>query len=267
MIITSDMLPQGQPVAVFNADGPSDLMLVCEHASNFIPTSLQQLGLTDTLAESHIAWDPGALALSKALSDAFAAPLIAATVSRLVYDCNRPPFAPGAIAELSEVHPIPGNVGLSDAAIQSRIAQVYEPFCAAVEQVCDRLAFNATFPLFVTIHSFVPVYKGIPREVEIGVLHDTDALLADCFIEEANHIGGYVVRRNEPYAAVDGVTHTLQARALSRGFPNVMIEVRHDLLSDAAGVAAVADYLQQVILGCLARCKIDNPVGASARFD
>lgn len=104
----------------------------------------------------------------------------------------------------------------------------------------------------MTIHTFTPVYFGKPREVEIGILHDTDSRLADAMLEAAA-FGPYRVERNSPYGPEDGVTHTLRLHALPLGLANVMIEVRNDLVRDEAGVEAVSAYLADLISGALER--------------
>ncbi|HHS82536.1 MAG TPA: hypothetical protein ENJ68_03355, partial [Devosia sp.] len=105
-----------------NAAGRSAMVLACEHASNHVPQSLDGLGLSRDVLESHVAWDPGARDLAVALSERFDAPLVASKVSRLVYDCNRPPDVPSAVPERSEIYDIPGNSGLGAAEIEARHA-------------------------------------------------------------------------------------------------------------------------------------------------
>ena len=73
---------------------------------------LRHLGLGPAELESHIAWDPGALGVAQELSRLLDAPLIHATVSRLVLDLNRDPSAPDSIWTLSERTTIPGNLDL-----------------------------------------------------------------------------------------------------------------------------------------------------------
>lgn len=204
-------------------------MLVCEHASAFIPESMGNLGLSDAAAQSHAAWDPGAMAVAQRLSQSLNAVLVAATVSRLVYDCNRPPDAEGAMPARSEVIDVPGNVGLSEAERARRVARYYLPFRDALAQVVARHAD----PVIVTIHSFTPVYHGLPRATEIGVLHDTDTRLADAMLDIAPAHLPYRVEVNQPYGPQDGVTHTLKEHALPGGHLNVMLEIRNDLIRSA----------------------------------
>ena len=83
--------PIQQSVAVENADGAGRYVIVCDHASNDIPSEYADLGLTAAERAAHIAWDPGALGVAQALSKTLDAPLVRSTVSRLVIDCNRDP--------------------------------------------------------------------------------------------------------------------------------------------------------------------------------
>ncbi len=56
---------EGDPVALENAVARGPVILVCEHASRMLPKSLGTLGLSDEALASHIAWDPGAVAVSR----------------------------------------------------------------------------------------------------------------------------------------------------------------------------------------------------------
>ena len=230
-------------IAITNPGGRGGVLLVCEHASAAIPGEFGGLGLSDEARLSHVAWDPGALAVAEGLSRRLDAPLASGVVSRLVYDLNRPPESPGAMPEQSEIHSIPGNAGLSEAARAARVARYYAPFHEGLSRMLDGMA------ALVTVHSFTPSYHGARREVEIGVLHDSDARLADAML--ARPPAGYLVRRNDPYGPADGVTHTLIRHALPRGLPNVMLEVRNDLIASAAAQEAMAGTLADWLTAAL----------------
>lgn len=228
-------------VEVINHTGKHDILLVCEHASNAIPPDLKNLGLSDKILENHIAWDPGALPVAKFMSDELDATLIAQRVSRLVYDCNRAADEPSAIIERSEVYDIPGNIALSDADRALRMRRFYEPFRDTLSDCIDqRIAAGRTAPVIVTIHSFTPVYNGVRRELDIGILHDEDDRLANAMLQVSGRDTSVVTLRNEPYGPQDGVTHTLVEHALSRGLLNVMIEIRSDLIGDAESQRSMA---------------------------
>jgi len=228
-------------------NGASAVLLVCEHASRMIPEGLNNLGLDETAAQSHIAWDPGALHVAERLSEALDATLIAQKISRLVYDCNRPPESDQAVRAESEVFHIPGNTGLSAAQYAERTAYIYRPFRQAVAEAVK----TRPQTVLVTIHSFTPVYNGTPRAVQVGILHDTDRRLADAMLNAAVKDPKYNVQRNAPYGPEDGVTHTLQEHAVAHGHLNVMIELRNDLLADDAGVAAITTWLQSLLTSAI----------------
>lgn len=233
-----------------NAD--TGLVLVCEHASHHFPSTFGALGLPQHLLDSHIAWDPGALAVATEMSQMLGAPLLASRVSRLLYDCNRPPEAQDAMAEHSEVHDIPGNQKLSREDRQLRINAIYRPF----EQTLTALLnAQSTPPALVTVHSFTPVYRQQRREVEIGVLHDEDSRLADALLQIAGEHLSCDVRRNAPYGPEDGVTHTLKTHALPRGCPNVMLEIRNDLIASPELQTVMAKRLCAWLQAAIARVR------------
>ena len=240
------------PVAqVMNAQGKAALVLVCEHASCFIPQQLEDLGLTGDVLRSHVAWDPGADAVSQRMAGLMDAPLVVSGVSRLVYDCNRPPNAPDATPARSEVFDIPGNADLTPAQRQDRAETYYKPFQTRLRQTVAK----KNSPALVTIHSFTPVYNGEPRDVEIGLLHDTDACLADAMLAVAAGHTQLSVQRNAPYGPQDGVTHTLKEHALPQRLPNVMIEIRNDLIATPEAQDAMAKTLSSWVADALSRLK------------
>ena len=243
--------------------------MLCEHASAAFPARFGTLGLSEAARLSHAAWDPGALELARSLARHLGAPLVAGGVSRLLYDCNRPPDSPGAIRAQSEIYEVPGNRDLDARARQARIDQIYRPFIAEVGRVLDGSGARA----LITMHSFTPVYEGRRRDVEIGVLHDSDSRLADAVLRRAGqgappHAALYDIRRNEPYGPEDGVTHSLKIHGIARGIPNVMIEVRNDLVADAAGLARLSAWLDPLLAAALGDVLGDGlGEGAGAAMD
>ncbi len=231
-----------------NPSGHGNFVLVCEHASNFMPAEFGNLGLTNGTLQSHIAWDPGALPVAQVMSARLDAPLVSQRVSRLIYDCNRPPEAESAVPEVSDNHEIPGNRALSAAERQARAERYYAPFRGALVDCIDQRVAARRAPVLVTVHSFAPVFGGERRDLDIGILHDTDARFADSLIEVTEAKTDYVIRRNEPYGPQDGVMHTLVEHALPRGLLNVMLEIRHDLIDDPSRQRAMAEWLS----GCAA---------------
>ena len=224
-------------VVCHNMEGAAGVLLVCEHASRYIPSGLNDLGLSPAHLDSHAVWDPGAMAVATHMANLLDARLVAGAVSRLVYDCNRAPGAVDAMPARSERVDVPGNAALSTVERARRLAEYYTPFHDAVAGALVTM----TTPTLVTVHSFAPVWHGRTREVEIGILHDDDRRLADAMLATAP--SGHDIRRNEPYGPADGVTHTLREHALPFGHPNVMIEVRNDLIAQAEQQQTMAEIL------------------------
>lgn len=237
-------------VSVIGGDRAAEILLICEHASNHIPDQFDNLGLDADALKSHVAWDPGAADVTKILAKRFSAPCVLSGISRLVYDCNRPPSAEDAMPEKSEIYHIPGNANLSDTQKKQRVESYYQPFEDAIGKLVSE---HSVAPILVTVHSFTPTYHGKKREVEVGILHDEDSLIADAMLEYAERFEELCVRRNEPYGAEDGVTHTLKHHGIRNGLANVMIEVRNDLLQTpqqcldiSLSIATMLDYALKV---------------------
>lgn len=247
-------------VQILNSGGRSPIVLVCEHASHVIPASFNHLGLPADMRKSHAAWDIGAMGLARRMSEKLDASLIAGAVSRLVYDCNRPPSAEDAMPARSEVIDIPGNASLSEAQRTERTTRYYEPFRAALS---GKLT-STTDPVVVTIHSFTPIYHGKFRPVEIGILHDSDSRLADAMLSCAPAHTTTKVERNLPYGPKHGVTHTLQEHAIPNGHLNVMLEVRNDLIQTVPEQLQMADMIADWIADALSQVRSNGDMQCSA---
>lgn len=220
------------PFLAVNEQGRSPIVLICEHASRVLPKALGTLGLPEAELQRHIAWDIGAENVARLLSRLIDAPLLLQRYSRLAYDCNRPPDSPDAIPEVSELTTIPGNRKLSAEDRLARAREIYRPFHDGVSHVLDKRAAGGIRSIIVSIHSFTPVYKGKPRSVELGILHDRDTSLSSRLIKSFPNVDA---RLNEPYGPKDGVLHTLNMHGFTRGLQHAMIEIRNDLVSAERG--------------------------------
>jgi predicted N-formylglutamate amidohydrolase len=239
-------------VLVTNARGASPFVILCDHASNRIPERYGDLGLTATERVSHIAWDPGALAVSRALSSLLDAPLVESTVSRLIIDCNRATDAPNLIWTLSERTRIPANENLSEDERAFRIANYHRPYHGAIDTLLEARRHAGKETVVVCLHSFTPVFLGVARPWPIGLIHGRDerftrnlqTALAD---EEPEMNIGW----NEPYAALNGVTLTLEKHGDGRGLDATMIEIRNNEILSPQGVERWAELLAR----CLERAR------------
>lgn len=251
------------PVMTINASGDGPFVLVCDHASNRIPDGFDGLGLRPHERLMHIAWDPGALAVALQLSERLDAPLVHSTVSRLVVDCNRTDTAPDLIPVVSELTSIPGNAALEPGDRLTRVARYHTPFHAAITDLLDRRKAAGQETILVTVHSYTPVYKGVQRPWPIGLIHGRDMgftrAVGDALLAEWPDLN---LGWNEPYAALNGVTHTLEHHGDGRGLEATMIEIRHDEILEPAGVTFWSDRLARALERARGSLLPGAPVGA-----
>lgn len=232
-----------EAVTVINRAGQSHFVLICEHASNYIPAAYARLGLTVEDLQRHIAWDIGALALSEQLSSALDAPLVAATHSRLLLDLNRDPSAADSIVIRSEDTPIPGNFAIPISEKQRRADWLYKPFHAAIEALINARLAAAIPTIIISVHSFTPIYHGCVRPWHAGVISQCDRRLADRLLKVLRCRPELVIGDNQPYAPDDGVYHTIERHGERRGLLCAMLEIRNDLIAHDDGQRQWAEKL------------------------
>jgi len=244
----------------------SPYLLIADHASNHVPDDID-LGIAPELLNEHMAIDIGVAELAALLCERIGMPAILGGVSRLVIDLNREVDAPGLIPISSDGHIIPGNQppfvssevetrqrqrpstslgtsGLRDA----RIARFYDPYHAKIARSIAEMQPG----LLISLHSFTPSLKLKPEEArpwEIGVLYNQDDRAARIAIP-ALAAAGVCVGDNLPYSG-KVLNATMNRHGEGNGIPYLGLEVRQDLISDAAGVARWADVLVPMIEGCL----------------
>jgi predicted N-formylglutamate amidohydrolase len=242
------LLDEDEPSAVIaeNEAGGSDLLITCDHAGNRLPRRLGTLGLAAADLGRHIAWDIGAGAVSSRLAALLGAMLIRQTYSRLVIDCNRAPEAPSSIAEISEDTAIPGNIGLSADARETRRREVFEPYHRRIAGELDRRQRAARPTVLLALHSFTPVFKGVARPWQCGVLYNRDPRLAR-IVGERLRGRGLVVGDNEPYAVSDATDYTIPVHGERRGLPHLELEIRQDLVAAADVQQEWAELLALVL--------------------
>src|SRR5665213_1235053 len=205
------------PVSVRNAEGTSPFLLVADHAGNLIPRALGRLGVAETELKRHIAWDIGIAGLGGTLSDVLDATLILQNYSRLVIDCNRPLEAETSIPDISEQTPIPVNAGVDDASKAARAGEIFRPYHERIEAELDRRQQTGRPVAVISLHSFMPVYKGAQRPWHAGVLYNRDARLAHRLMTLLNAEEELFVGDNAPYFVSDTSDYTIPVHAERRG--------------------------------------------------
>ena len=241
------------PVRVLRPEGGSDFLLAADHAGRLIPRALGTLGLADSELTRHIAWDIGIAGVTETLSAALDATAVLQPYSRLAIDCNRDPGHPASIPAVSEATAIPGNENLSAGDREARRRAIFEPYHATIAGLIDTRATAGRRTVLVAMHSFTPVFKGVSRAVEIGVLYNRDTRLAGIMLDLLRGEGDLAVGDNEPYAITDDSDYTVPVHGEARGLCHVEIEIRQDLIAAAAGQQAWAQRMARLLRAADAR--------------
>lgn len=222
------------------------LMLVADHARNDLPAEYGTLGLAEGELSRHIAYDIGVEGVLRRLCAHLGVPGIFAGFSRLLIDPNRGLQDPTLIMQLSDGAVVPGNTGMGAAQRQHRIEGYYRPYHRALSGLIDEAERLGAPPVLCSIHSFTPFWKGVARPWHAGVLWDGDDRFARPLLDALAAEKDLVVGDNEPYAGgLEG--DSMNVHGTKRGLAHALIEIRQDLIADAAGQAAWADRLARIL--------------------
>ncbi|MEM6824873.1 MAG: N-formylglutamate amidohydrolase [Pseudomonadota bacterium] len=216
----------------------SPWLIACDHASNRVPEALGgTLGLPPDDMARHIAFDLGAAGVARALAASLSAPTILSRFSRLVIDPNRGEDDPTLIMQVYDGTIVPGNRDLTQEARLERLDRWYRPYHAAYAERAGRRGDT----LIVAVHSFTPRLLGrAPRPWHLGILFDpSDERLSRPFLYRLHAEEDLVVGENEPYAG-HLAGDAIDRHGLTQGRPNVLIELRHDLIATAEAQQAWA---------------------------
>jgi predicted N-formylglutamate amidohydrolase len=235
------------PVRVLGAAAGSDFLLTADHAGRAIPRRLGTLGVSESERERHIAWDIGIAGVTERLSALLDATAVLQTYSRLVIDCNREPDHATSIPQVSELTEIPGNHHLTPQQREARRREIFAPYHDRIAALLDAREAEGRRTVLIAMHSFTPVFKGEPRSVDVGVLYNRDDRLARIMLELLRAEPDLVVGDNAPYAITDTSDYTVPVHGERRGLPHVEIEIRQDLIAEAAGQAAWAARLARLL--------------------
>ncbi len=224
----------------------TNLIFLCDHASNAVPPELKSLGLPEDAFKTHIAFDIGAGALAAALADRFDAASVLGPWSRLVVDLNRGSDDPTVVMRLSDGRIIPDNREIEPAEIAKRIERYHAPYHAEIEARIAEVRARGQVPVLISLHSFTPVWRGNIRPWHFGILWDRDGRLARPLIECLRRSDRFNVGDNEPYTGMLE-NDCMYRHGTMNGFPHALIEVRQDLIADDKGVSKVASILESAL--------------------
>ncbi|MFA5580414.1 MAG: N-formylglutamate amidohydrolase [Paracoccaceae bacterium] len=250
------------PYMIEGADRPSRWLITCDHASNAVPADVAggDLGLPAAEMGRHIAYDVGALGVARELARLLDAPMIASNFSRLVIDPNRGEDDPTLLMRLYDGTIIPANRN-ADATERARRLRLYhQPYHAALAA----LAARRDDTVICAVHSYTRRLKGrMGRPWHVGLLSAWDRRLSAPLIASLRAdtaLGAKVsaetgepwcIGDNEPYAGhLPG--DSIDRHGLQHGRPNVLVELRNDLIDTPAGQTRWAARLAPHLIAALA---------------
>ena len=248
------LIGPGDPPAFvhLNPDGGSRGLLLADHAGAAIPRSRNRLGLGDVPLERHIAYDIGSRVVTERLSELLDAPALIHNYSRLLIDPNRELEDPTSICTISDGVVVPGNRDVDAAEAAERAMAFFHPYHDAIDAEIDQRTAGSGPPAIVSIHTFTRVLRGAERPWHIGILWDDDGRIPVPLIEALRRDPDLLVGDNEPYSGRNRHGYTVETHAFPRGLPNVLIEIRQDLVSSDADARAWADRLAGPLADILA---------------
>lgn len=210
-----------------------DLLVLCDHAGNALPEPYGSLGLEPAELATHVAWDPGAEGVARALARALECPAILGVYSRLLVDLNRElDSADLFVCELDGIR-VQGNLGLDEEERERRIACFHRPYHLAIQSHLVELESAGIQPLLISVHSFTPILHGRWRPWPVGLLWKQDTELLQRLIGVLAG-EGLEVGDNQPYDGRAALGYTLDTHGIGRGLPHLLIELRQDLLRSPA---------------------------------
>ena len=245
-----------------NPDGAARALLLADHAGAAIPRSLDRLGLGEVPLERHIAFDIGSRGITERLSELLDAPALIHGYSRLLIDPNRELDDPTSICVISDGVVIPGNRGLSPADAAARAMTFHHPYHQEIESELDRLTARGGPPAIISVHTFTRVLRGAERPWHVGILWDDDGRIPVPLIAGLRGDSSLMVGDNQPYSGRNRHGYTVETHAYPRGLPNVLIEVRQDLVETDDDARAWGDRLAEPLAEILADAAVFEEVAA-----
>lgn len=235
------------PFEIIDGDASIGLVLLADHATNRVPARYDRLGLPEGAFERHIAYDIGIEGLTRALAARLGVPAVMSRFSRLLIDPNRGEDDPTLVMRISDGAIVPGNHPISAEEWQHRLLTYHRPYHHAVSETIGRVArTGGRAPLVISLHSFTPYWKGMPRPWHITVLWDSDDRAVHPLLSALGALPGVTTASNEPY---DGALRgdTMFRHCMTAGIPHALIEVRQDEIGSTAGIEHWASRLAPIL--------------------
>jgi len=233
---------------------PCRLLVTCEHARNRIPAAWRPLFAgSEAVLSTHRAYDPGALALARALAGTFGAGLLSASVSRLLVDSNRSETNPRVFSAFTRK--------LDQGARERLLARYYRPHLKEVTDTVAAAVSRGLVLVHIGVHTFTPELRGRVRGADVGLLYDParEPEKALCRLwqrELRQREPDLRVRRNYPYLGrTDGLPALLRKQFPAPAYLGIELEVNQRLFAATKAAALVKNIAPSLYAALLIFCR------------
>ena len=208
------------------------LFISCEHGGNRVPDSYKELFAgRQALLDSHRGYDIGILPFAERIAGRFDAPLLSATVSRLIVDMNRSIGCRTLFSELTS--------NLSREERHHILQHYHRPYWKAADDIVADIIASGRQVLHLSVHSFTPELHGQRRNADLGLLYDPRRTLEKDLCLQwqkalAHHCPDLRVRRNYPYRGnSDALVTALRNKFTPSDYLGIELEINQALPIDA----------------------------------
>jgi predicted N-formylglutamate amidohydrolase len=128
-----------------------------------------------------------------------------------------------------------------------RVREVFDPYHRKISSQLDGRLDAGRHTVLVSLHSFAPVYAGIPRPWHAGVLYNRNPDLSLAMFKLLDAEGDIVAGNNEPYSITDETDYSIPVHGEQRGLPHLTLEIRQDLIANKVGQTEWAARLARLL--------------------
>ena len=236
-----------RPYTLLNPEVVGPFIFSCEHASNNLPSDVTPTAVDVHFLQTHWGWDIGAESVTRHLVDGTNSQGILATHSRLWIDLNRSLNRTDLVRLEAEGHRLSFNQDLTSEDHTQRLQQIYKPFHSAYHTLVQRRRRQAPPVILISVHSFTPVWDGVVRTMDIGVLFDEceelGLKLAELLKKE-----GLFVEINAPYTGRGGLMYSVEDKGKRHQCPHLELEINQAIICTPERQVYVAAKIQRALV-------------------
>jgi len=199
-------------------------LVSCEHASSALPERWAQFfEQAGELLDSHRGWDPGSLEMAEAIADSLGVKPHVYSWSRLLIEPNRSQHHPKLFSEISK--------NLTNDQKQELIDLYWSPHRNRIRNEIHKEKSSQKRVIHISVHTFTPVWDGVIRNVDVGLLYDPRRKSEQQFCRKwksqlQDVFPDLKIRMNQPYSgSSDGLTTALRKEFTENEYTGVEIEM------------------------------------------